>query len=331
MDTTVGNKYIDILNVLDIEVSKKLDGSYDVDEIIATFKNFFFNRMFLDITAINDYKNLDNLKKLSMNINMDKVILLLDKEDAISDSKVFLSKLVNMGIYNFTKDSNNLMYLYNNPNSYRDVAYYQDNNIEEAAPLISGKEKTILGIKNVTDEAGASTLTYLLKKVLSDYYSVLAIEVGKRDLTYFKDKDCISVEENEIQSTIDKYDTIDIVLIDLGKSKKTDLCTDVIYLIEPTTIKLNKLISINPNIFVELKDKKVILNKSLLDGNEIAEFEVESKMDVFYCIPPINDKKDVDVELLPLLKKLGFVKEVVEDDEAIQEKKSVFDIFRKKV
>ena len=95
MDTVISNKYSDVFNSLDIEVSKRLKGEYDVDEIVSTFKNFFFNKMFLDITAIKDYKDLSNLQKLSMNINMDKVILLLDKDDAISDSKTFLSKLVN--------------------------------------------------------------------------------------------------------------------------------------------------------------------------------------------------------------------------------------------
>lgn len=101
MDTVIANKYSDILSTLNIEVSKKLEGVYEVDEIISTFGNYFFNKMFLDITAIKDYKDLNNLQKLSMSINMDKVILLLDKDDQISDSKVFLSKLVSMGIYNF--------------------------------------------------------------------------------------------------------------------------------------------------------------------------------------------------------------------------------------
>ena len=128
MDTVVGNKFIDVFSTLNIEVSKKLQGEYSVEEIISTFENFFFNKMFLDITSISDYKDLSNLQKLSMGINMDKVILLLDKEDSISDSEQFLSKLVSMGIYNFTKDVNSLMYLYNNPNSYRDVAYLQELN-----------------------------------------------------------------------------------------------------------------------------------------------------------------------------------------------------------
>ena len=108
MDTVVGNKYISILNELNIEVSKKIEGEFEASEIINTFQNYFFNKMFLDITAIKNYKDLTNLQKLSMGINMDKVILLLDAEDPISDSSFFLSKLVGMGIYNFTKDKNNL-------------------------------------------------------------------------------------------------------------------------------------------------------------------------------------------------------------------------------
>ena len=207
MDTVISNKYSSILGSLDIEVSKRLEGEYEVDEIISTFGNYFFNKMFLDITAIKDYKDLTNLQKLSMSINMDKVILLLDKDDAISDSKIFLSKLVNMGIYNFTKESKDLMYLYTNPNIYRDVAYLQ--NIEEeqssnnSVISQSPSNKKILGIKNITDSAGSTTLTYILKKVLSDYYSVMALEIEKRDLTYFKDKDTLTVKENEI----DKYIT----------------------------------------------------------------------------------------------------------------------------
>ena len=41
MDTVISNKYSDVFNSLDIEVSKRLKGEYDVDEIVSTFKNFF--------------------------------------------------------------------------------------------------------------------------------------------------------------------------------------------------------------------------------------------------------------------------------------------------
>lgn len=169
MDTVISNKYSSVLNELDIEVSKKLEGEYTVDEIISQFKNFFFNKMFLDITAIKDYKDLTNLQKLSMSIDMDKVILLLDKDDSISDSEPFLAKLVNMGIYNFTKDKNSLMYLYTNPNVYRDVAYLQKIDIGENNSSTTNSShfvpsRRIIGIKNITDSAGSTSLIYMLKK-----------------------------------------------------------------------------------------------------------------------------------------------------------------------
>lgn len=329
MDTVISNKYSSVLNELDIEVSKKLEGEYTVDEIISQFKNFFFNKMFLDITAIKDYKDLTNLQKLSMSIDMDKVILLLDKDDSISDSEPFLAKLVNMGIYNFTKDQNNLMYLYTNPNVYRDVAYLQkidtgENNNTTTDSSHSVSNKRIIGIKNITDSAGATSLIYMLKKVLSSYYSVMALEVDKRDLTYFKDKDTLTVKDDEINNIISKYNSIDIFLLDLNKSNKEYLCTDVLYLVEPSILKLNKLAIINPKIINDIKGKKVILNKSLLSESEIADFEVETRIKVYYNIPPLNDKKDNSDILSPLLEKLGYIKK----SEEPEKKKSIFDFLK---
>lgn len=329
MDTVISNKYSSILNELDIEVSKKLEGEYTVDEIISQFKNFFFNKMFLDITAIKDYKDLTNLQKLSMSIDMDKVILLLDKDDSISDSEPFLAKLVNMGIYNFTKDQNNLMYLYTNPNIYRDVAYLQkidtgENNNTTTDSSHSVSNKRIIGIKNITDSAGATSLIYMLKKVLSSYYSVMALEVDKRDLTYFKDKDTLTVKDDEINNIINKYNSIDIFLLDLNKSNKDYLCTDVLYLVEPSILKLNKLAIINPKIINDIKGKKVVLNKSLLSESEIADFEVETRIKVYYNIPPLNDKKDNSDILSPLLEKLGYIKK----SEETKKKKSIFDFLK---
>ena len=331
MDTVISNKYSSVLNELDIEVSKKLEGEYTVDEIISQFKNFFFNKMFLDITAIKDYKDLTNLQKLSMSIDMDKVILLLDKDDNISDSEPFLAKLVNMGIYNFTKDQNNLMYLYTNPNVYRDVAYLQkidtgENNNTTTDSSHSVSNKRIIGIKNITDSAGATSLIYMLKKVLSSYYSVMALEVDKRDLTYFKDKDTLTVKDDEINNIISKYNSIDIFLLDLNKSNKEYLCTDVLYLVEPSILKLNKLAIINPKIINDIKGKKVVLNKSLLSESEIADFEVETRIKVYYNIPPLNDKKDNSDILSPLLEKLGYIKK----SEETKKKKSIFDFLKLK-
>lgn len=323
MNTIIANKYADILNVLDVEVSKKLEGEYTVEEIISTFGNYFFNKMFLDITAIKDYKNVTNLQKLSMNINMDKVILLLDKDDPISDSKVFLSKLVSMGIYNFTNDSNNLMYLFTNPNTYRDVAHYQDidnienqNNISQDSHTLS---KRIIGIKNVTDSAGATTLIYLLKKELDKYYKTMVLEIDKRDFTYLKEE-ATTIKEEELSDITSKYNDIDVFLVDLNKSRKDYLCTDTLFLIEPSTIKLNKVMLINPKVFSELISKNVVLNKSLLDEKDISNFEVETGIKVFYNISPLNDKKDNSSILLPLLSKMGYIT-LSNDEEEVPKKR----------
>lgn len=334
MDTVIGNKYIDVFNNLDIEVSKRLEGEYDVEEIINTFGNFFFNKMFLDITAIKDYKDVSNLQKLATSLDMDKVILLLDKDDVISKSDIFISKLVSMGIYNFTVDSSALMYLYKNPNIYRDVAHYQDiesndtNNGSETSTGSGSSNRKVIGIKNVTDGAGATTFAYMLKKVLSDYYSTMAIGVNSVDMTFFNDKDCIYIKDDKLEDTINKYDSVQIFIVDLNDSNKEYLCNDVLYLVEPSTLKLNKLVSINPSIFSSISGGKIIINKTLLSNKDITNFEVESNLKVYYNIGPINDKEDNSSIFLPLLSKLGYVKEEVHTEESTS-RKSIFDIFKK--
>ena len=60
---------------------------------------------------------------------MDKVILLLDGSEATSNP-MFLSNLVSMGIYNFTKNVEGIQYLYNTPNTYRDVAQFHHLNTD---------------------------------------------------------------------------------------------------------------------------------------------------------------------------------------------------------
>ena len=52
MNVIVSNKYQPMLESLDIDIIKSVNGEFDADEIISTFQNFFFQRMILDITAI---------------------------------------------------------------------------------------------------------------------------------------------------------------------------------------------------------------------------------------------------------------------------------------
>ena len=285
MNVIIANKYNAMLQNLDIDIVKSLNGEFDAEEIISTFQNFYFQRMILDITAIKNYKDIKNLQKLSIALDMEKVILLLD--DSIeSSSTEYLSKLISMGIYNFTKNAEGIMYLYNHPNTYRDVAHIHqleveknDENVTPSESYTRGRGTMIVGVKNITKQAGASTLIYMMKKILSKHYSVEAIEVDKRDFIYFNDKDMINTTSNEIGNVIVKYSDKDIVLVDINSSKQAEsLCNEVLCLVEPSIIKLNKLMMLDRNAFAKIKkeDKKLILNKSLLSSKDILEFEYES-------------------------------------------------------
>lgn len=333
MNVIIANKYNAMLQNLDIDIIKSLNGEFDAEEIISTFQNFYFQRMILDITAIKNYKDIKNLQKLSIALDMEKVILLLD--DSIeSSSTEYLSKLISMGIYNFTKNAEGIMYLYNHPNTYRDVAHIHqleveknDENVTPSENYTRGRGTMVVGVKNITKQAGASTLIYMMKKILSKHYSVEAIEVDKRDFIYFNDKDMINTTSNEIGNVIVKYSDKDIVLVDINSSKQAEsLCNEVLCLVEPSIIKLNKLMMLDRNAFAKIKkeDKKLILNKSLLSSKDILEFEYESKSKVYYNLPPLDDRERNIHALSRFLLKLGFE---VDIDEEMSKKNKILGLF----
>ena len=61
MNVIVSNKANNLLSSLQIDVIKKIQGEFSVEEIISIFENFFYQRMILDITAIKDYANISNI------------------------------------------------------------------------------------------------------------------------------------------------------------------------------------------------------------------------------------------------------------------------------
>lgn len=331
MNVIIANRYETMLQSLSVDVIKSLSGEFEVDDIISQFQNFFFQRMILDITAIKNYKDIKTLQKLSISLDMDKVILLLD-DSPESSSSGYLSKLISMGIYNFTKNVEGIMYLYNNPNSYRDVAHIHQLEADAVNPqVIVERYETshgvrIIGIKNVTKQSGATTLTYMMKKELSKNYNVKAIEVDKRDFSYFQDKSLISTNNNEIGNIIAKNNNADIILVDVNDSQSAiGLCHDIIYLIEPSVIKLNKLMTLNGKVLATLKDKKIILNQSLLTSKDVLEFEYEAKLKVFYNMPPLDEREHEIMALNRFLVRLGFDKQQICQE--AEKRKKILGIF----
>ena len=322
MNVIVANKNEGLLNSLDIDVIKSINGQFEADEIIQTFSNFFFNRMFLDITAIKNYNDISNIQKLSMSLEMDKVIFLLD--NILMNDNIYLSKLISMGIYNFANTKESLLYLYNHPNTYKDVAhihqlnsntnhnpqpeerknkFFKSGNTQSAPVTTSYRNAKVIGFKALTSGGGATTLVYILKKYLSEKNYVVALEVNKNDFGFFNEKEMYSINQNNLSAAINKFGNASYILVDINNGNP-EICDEVIYLIEPSTIKLNKMMLVNKNIFEKIYGKKIVLNKSLLKPKDVSDFEHESHSHISYNMPPLNDREINDGIIQEFIEKL---------------------------
>lgn len=335
MNVIIANKYSQMLSNLKIDIIKNVEGEFEVDDIVSNFQNFYYNKMILDITAVKDYQNIATIQKLSFGLDMSKVILLLD-DSATVNSPSYISEIISMGIYNFTRNIDAIAYLINNPNTYKDVAQYHilggnsvSNNGKTTNISINPGEVNsnfinesvnkmfmgtrVIAIKDLTEGAGATTLTYMMKKALEGSYKVLALEVDKHDFMYFNDSDLRSVTSAELE-TITKNPNSDyeIILVDINDSPKISTIKEVIHLIEPTTIKLNKMIRLDRLVLEKMKNYQIVLNKSLLSDKDVEEFEYESRCKTFSNLPYLDDKKEDNRDIKVLLYKMGFDKMVPE-------------------
>lgn len=325
MNVLITNQQEAVLAGLEIEIIKTLRGEYDVEEIISQFSNFFFGRMILDVTAIKNYKDIVNYQKLSIGLPVDKIILFLSNEPEITNPS-FISKLISMGFYNFGKNYEEVIYLVDHPNTYKDVAHmHQLEPMVQASPVVVGSVQAptqavasspipaaplsrIIGFKNVTQHAGATTLVYLMKRELETIYgvSVLAVEVNKREFVYFNDSSLVSVNKQDLMAQLLKARNYNVVLIDLNDCDDTS-CDEVIYLVEPSILRLNKLLRLDSEVFDKLKGKKIVLNKTLVAGGNIDTFEYETGVKVFDVIKPLDDRSSKPM-LSEFMAKLGLIR-----------------------
>ncbi len=325
MNVIVANKYVAMLSNLNIDLIKSMTGEFEVDDLINTFDNFFFNKMILDITAVKNYQDIETIQKLSFGLDMSKVILLLDDSNVVN-SPNYLSQLVSMGIYNFTRNIDTIAYLIDNPNTYKDVAQFQqlsagvghnegfsshggkgDKFINDNVIMRGFGGTRVIGFKDLTDHAGATSLIYMIKKQAEVKFKVLAVEVDKNDFVYLNDGDLRSVSTAELPSIIKNPNSdYDMILVDLNSSPEEKNIGEVLYLIEPSTIKLNKMIRRDRNILDKLRNMKIILNQSLLNDIDVKDFEYEAKCKVFFNMPPLDDKKEQHKAIDDLISLLGF-------------------------
>ena len=385
MNVIIANKFKDSLSNLNIDVIKRMDGEFEAETITETFTNFYFNKMILDITALKDHFNISVMQSLIAGIDATKIILFLDNDPRINNA--YLSQIISLGIYNFTRELSGITYLMDNPNSYKDVAQYHElangnsggftggnntpnifgnNNNNNVSPNaytpppstnnifspevpnngqmtygsmpeqnynqgfnVTSNNTLVIGFKNLTNGAGSTSLIYMLKKQLKDY-KVLAVEVNGTDFTYFNDPELVSATNQQINNVKNKFSQYEIVLVDINNSSlATDgTCNEVIYLLEPSTIKLNALMRKDRRVLSRLKNNKIVLNKSMLSDQDVSEFSREAGVPIFFNLPPMDERQHSQVVLISFLDKLGVIRSS-EPQSPVNSPGGIFNIFKK--
>ena len=81
------------------------------------------------------------------------------------------------------------------------------------------------------------------------------------------------MNKNDLERKLKESPNVDVVIIDLNEFGEADrFCDDVLYLVEPSYVKLTRLLKKNKNAFLERKGDKIVLNMSFVNDDEVAEF-----------------------------------------------------------
>lgn len=304
MNVIISYKFKSELKTVDLPIGKELIGQYIIDDIINSFSNFQFSKLIIDLSTIKDKDNLQGFQRMASMLNMNNIIFYIDG----SNDNDLIAKLIPFGIYNFANSPVIVKNLIDNPNSYKDVAHYHVVKPQGDVNVAMNSKMRIIGFKNLTTGAGATTLIYMSKKYLENLYRVLVVEVNKTDFEAFKIENHMSIDADNFLTEINKVNNFDIVLVDLNDSNLENMCSEVLYLMEPSIIKLDNFSRTNINFGEMLKGKKVVLNKSFLTSDELSKFEYEGKFRVFFNLPPINERQKKSEHIIALYKKIGLDK-----------------------
>lgn len=197
-----------------------------------------------------------------------------------------------LGNNNNIGDNKNVFLLYDDFNSV-------PNNINQEK-----LKRIVVGVKNVTLHAGSTSLIYMMHQMASVNLKkeVLSIEVDKNDFRLYRNSKMVSVKASELKNIISNSRE-EIIFVDLNDCNEIGLCDQVLFLVEPSVIKLNGLMAANKEVFKSLNGEKVILNKSMLSPNDVKTFEGEAGLKFFACVEPLNDRilNDSICKLLGLL------------------------------
>lgn len=327
INVLIKNQNSKILNELQIDVIKTLEGEFNKSDIEKEFINLFYNKVVIDITAIRNYYDFASLFDFLSFFDPNKVIILLNDSELVNSTN-YLSKLVERGFYNFTKNASSIGYLIDHPNNIEDVKKYIQTNSMSITANESGKKqedmpnsfgvkslfskknifpeektsyakekkeegKMIIGIQNITEHAGATTLMYMLVKQLSYHYKVKGIEMNNQDAVHFRDDRFVtSTSLEDLKMKINLLKDVNVIVVDLNGLDASHICNEILYLIEPGTIRLNKLFKSNSGVLDRVKNGKVVLNRSAVKDGDVNNLEYETKLKVFYNMPNFDERKE---------------------------------------
>ncbi len=322
MNVVISNKYRNELRNIGIDISGVLEGEYSSEQIVNAFNNYYYEKVILDITAIKGYNNVSNLitelKKIFYILDPNRSIVLLENTPEFNNN-IIISNLVSSKIYNYAFSLPEVIELFNNPRNYGEVNSYD-------TLSTTNDVSRIIGIKNITSNAGTTTLMYMMMNELSKKYTVKCIEVNQDDFKYFKNENMKSVNAESFMNEILTEPYPDVILVDQNNYDNELLIKETLYLLEPSILKFNKAIDKNPNLLADLKDKKIIYNRTQMPLPKLQEFSQANNLTPFDIIRNINERDKINPQVINLLTKLGFNKtnngNIINDD--TEKKKSFF-------
>ena len=316
MNVALRNENEAVMNSLDVEIIKTMNGTFAREDLEREFINLSYNKVIIDITSIRNYFDENTLFNFLTYWEPSRVVLVLNNTE-FCNNPAFLKKLVEKGFYNFTKNASGASFLVNRPNNLDDVrkflegaTLYDSNNsneitAEENYSVNRNKHQRIIGLQGLTNHAGATTLMYMMCKMLKTKKTVKGIEVGSKDSTYFKSEDIITSDSIEdLKIKVKTLYTLDVIIIDLNGVDGLDICDEILYLLEPGTVRLNKLLKSGQNISELSNRAKIILTRSALKESDVAAFEYETKIKVFANVTDFNERLESSKTVNNLLVKL---------------------------
>ena len=325
MNVVTANENKQIIDRLEIDIIKRIDGAFELNDLLGKFVNLYFNKMIIDITSINNYQDINVIHSLAKAVDPSRVILLLNN-DPIVNSQLYRSELVKDGFYNVTSNYEGITYLYNNPNTYESVKHLvltdnqthleeekarQEQAMREAQTYRDPHARLIIGLANLTAHGGSSSLLNMMVRQLKAHgIKAYGIEMFRNDLLFYHTPDDLfsCMNRNDLDREIKKREDAQAFIMDINDFGEAErYCDIILYLIEPSYIGLTKMIKKDRNVLATHKDDNIVLNKSFVTGEEITDFEKETGLKVFYNLPPLNDRNQNNEEVNDLLRKLGFM------------------------